>query len=235
MRMSEVLRWAEDTVPRRESACILELNVDVVVKMEKDLELRAIADSTALTLVDGKPLVWISKLQGKPVQEKISGSDLMPKLCELAAAKGWSIFVLGGMGDVPRKACENLSRQHPGLKIAGWYSPPKGFEKDEAECRHINDLINEANPDFLFVCFGCPKQEKWLASHRAEFRSGVCLCAGASVDFAAGNVRRAPKWMSDHGLEWFYRFLCEPKRLFRRYFIDDMQIIRLMFKYRKGN
>lgn len=228
----QVLAWVEETIPQKRSAYIIELNVDVIMKMEKDLELRSISDRADLALVDGKPLVWISKLLGEPVKEKISGSDLMPRMCALAAEKGYSIFILGGMGDTAQIAAENLQKQFPGLKVAGTDAPPFGFDKDEAETARISALLNEAKPDILFVCFGCPKQEKWLAANRDKFQAGVCLCAGASVDFAAGRVKRAPKWMSDHGLEWFYRFIKEPGRLFKRYFIDDMQIIRLVLKYR---
>lgn len=232
MTMEEVLAWAREVIPLQRSASVVELNVDVVIKIEKDAELRQINRDADLSLTDGMLLVWISRLVKQPVREKVSGSDLMPALCGLAAKEGLSIYILGGVGDVPRIAAENLREKFPGLKVAGWYSPPKGFEKDEAECARIDAMLDEARPDILFVCLGCPKQEKWLAAHRSRFRSGLCLCAGASVDFAAGNVRRAPKWMSEHGLEWFFRFLCEPKRLFKRYFIDDMQILRLIFKYR---
>lgn len=231
--LQDVLAWVEKTVPERRSAAVVELNVDVIMKIEHDAELRRISDEADLTLVDGKPLIWISQLQHRPVKEKISGSDLMLRLCELGGRKGYSIFILGGSEEASKAAGARLCADNPGLKLAGTYSPPFGFEKDEAECEKICKMIDAAAPDLLFVCFGCPKQEKWLAKHRSRFTSGVCLCAGASVDFAAGRVKRAPKWMSDHGLEWFYRFLCEPKRLFKRYFIDDMQIVGLMLKYRK--
>ena len=93
-------------------------------------------------------------------------------------------------------------------------------------------MISLAKPDLLFVCFGCPKQEKWVYDNYKKYDAKVSICAGATVDFLAGNVKRAPKWMSNIGLEWFYRFLQEPKRLFKRYFIDDMKIIKLIFKYK---
>jgi len=96
----------------------------------------------------------------------------------------------------------------------------------------LNEMIYEAHPDLLIACFGCPKQEKWVYENYRKYEAKVSLCAGATVDFLAGNVRRAPKWMSEHGFEWFYRFLQEPKRMFKRYFIDDLKILKLIKKYR---
>ena len=95
-------------------------------------------------------------------------------------------------------------------------------------------MISEVNPDILIACFGCPKQEKWIYENIGKYRAKVSICAGATVDFLAGNVKRAPLWMSENGLEWFYRFLQEPKRMFKRYFVDDMKIFKLILKYRKN-
>lgn len=229
----ELMKLIPEFVEEKKSACILEVNVDVIMKIEGDKRLREIARHADLVLADGKPLMWIAKMFGRPLKEKVSGSDLMPELCRLAAEKGYSIFILGGMGNVPKRAAANLQRQFPDLIVAGTYSPPFGFEKDPAECEKINAMLREAKPDILFACLGCPKQEKWFADQKDQFQVGVCLFAGASVDFVAGNVKRAPKFMSDHGLEWFFRFCMEPKRLFRRYFINDMKIFGLIFKYRK--
>ena len=121
----------------------------------------------------------------------------------------------------------------PGIQIVGTYAPPFGFEKDEKELDKINQMISDVHPDLLIACLGCPKQEKWIYENIAKYGAKVSVCAGATVDFLAGNVKRAPKWMSEHGFEWFYRFLQEPKRMFKRYFIDDFAIIRLVFKYWK--
>ena len=93
-------------------------------------------------------------------------------------------------------------------------------------------MINRAKPDLLFACLGCPKQEKWIVKNIDKYNAKVSICAGATVDFLAGNIKRAPKWMSNCGLEWFYRFLQEPKRLFKRYFIDDVKILKLIKKYK---
>jgi N-acetylglucosaminyldiphosphoundecaprenol N-acetyl-beta-D-mannosaminyltransferase len=182
--------------------------------------------------VDGKPLVWIAKWHGRPVKAKISGSDLVPELCRAAAEKGCTMFILGGADGVAERAKENLERELPGLRIVGTYAPPMGFEKDGEELERINRMISAAHPDLLIVCFGCPKQEKWIYENYRNYDAAVSVCAGATVDFLAGNVKRAPAWMSEHGLEWLYRFSQEPKRLFKRYFVDDMKIAGLVWKYR---
>ena len=158
---------------------------------------------------------------------------MVPRLCEVAAQKGYKAFIIGGKDGIADKAKQRLIEKHPEITIVGTYAPPLGFEKDQTELDKINQMISEAHPDLLIACFGCPKQEKWIYENIAKYEAKVSICAGATVDFLAGNVKRAPQWMSEHGLEWFYRFLQEPTRLFKRYFIDDVKILRLIWKYRK--
>lgn len=211
---------------------VVAINVDVVMKIEEDAYLKEITDNADMVLVDGKPLIWISKWHKRPVKAKISGSDLVPILCKVAAKKGHSIFIIGGKDGIADQAKKKLEEKHPGIKVVGTYAPPFGFEKDEQELNKINEMISEAHPDLLIACFGCPKQEKWIYENYQKYDAKVSVCAGATVDFLAGNVSRAPKWMSEHGFEWFYRFLQEPKRMFKRYFIDDVKILKLVLKYR---
>lgn len=226
--LSEICRLVEE----KGKSYIVAINVDVVIKIEKDEYLKKITDEADLTLVDGKPLIWIAKWHKHPVKAKISGSDMVPELCKVAATKGYSIFIIGGADGIAEKARESLERELPGIKIVGTYAPPFGFEKDQAELKRINMMINDFHPDILIACFGCPKQEKWIYENYKEYDAKVSICAGATVDFLAGNVNRAPRWMSNNGLEWLYRFFQEPRRMFKRYFIDDLKIIRLIGKYR---
>lgn len=214
-------------------ATLVFVNVDVVMKLEKDLELKRIVEEAECSLADGMPLIWISHLLGKPLKEKISGSDFVPELCERAAKEGLKLFLMGGAGDTAQKAKSALEKRFPEIQIVGTYAPPYGFEKDPKATEAMNKAVRRANPDILIVCLGCPKQEKYIAANRERYGVPVSVCAGATIDFLAGNVRRCPAWMSRCGLEWFYRFTREPKRLFKRYFIDDMQILRLIVKYRK--
>lgn len=230
--MAETLDEICRLVEEKKKSYVVAINVDVVMKMEKDNYLKKIMDDADLTLVDGKPLVWIAKWHTHPVKAKISGSDMVPELCKVAAEKGYSLFIIGGADGIADKAKVNLERNLPGIKIVGTYAPPFGFEKNQSELDKINQMITYVHPDVVIACFGCPKQEKWIYENYEKYDGTVSICAGATVDFLAGNVNRAPKWMSEHGLEWFYRFLQEPKRMFKRYFIDDIKIFKLIRKYK---
>lgn len=230
--MKETLQSIDEMILSKKSRYIVAINVDVVMKIEKDAYLKKIVDRADMVLVDGKPLIWISKLHKTPVKEKISGSDLVPLLCKFAETRGYSIFIIGGKEGIAEQAKRNLVKKMPKIKIVGTYAPPFGFENDEVELDKINTMISDVHPDMLITCFGCPKQEKWIYENHHKYDAKVSVCAGATVDFLAGNVHRAPRWMSEHGLEWFYRFLQEPKRMFKRYFIDDIKIIKLIWKYR---
>lgn len=232
VNMDETVRAIEDMIASEKRSYIVAINVDVVIKIENDRYLKEITDKADMVLVDGKPLEWIAKWHKRPIKAKISGSDLVPILCKRAAEKGYSIFIIGGKEGIAEKAKQNLERDLPGIRIVGTYAPPFGFEKDEKELNRINEMISIAHPDLLIACFGCPKQEKWIYENYQKYDAKVSVCAGATVDFLAGNVNRAPRWMSEHGLEWFYRFLQEPKRMFKRYFVDDVKIIGLIKKYR---
>lgn len=232
--MDETIHAVEAMIKEGKKSYIVPINVDVVMKIEQDTYLKKIVDQADMVLVDGKPLVWISKIHKRPVKAKISGSDLVPIICKDAAEKEYTVFIIGGKDGVAEKAKESLEKIFPEIKVVGTYAPPFGFEKNKNELDKINKMISHVHPDVLIVCFGCPKQEKWVYENYQKYDAKVSICAGATVDFLAGNVNRAPKWMSDHGLEWFYRFTQEPKRLFRRYFIDDIKIINLVWKYRKN-
>lgn len=229
--MDGCIREIERMIACGASHYVVAVNSDVIVKIEEDAYLKSISDQADMVLVDGKPLIWIAKKYKYPVTEKISGSDLVPKLCERAAEKGYTVYILGGKEGVAEQAKNCLAQKYPDIRIVGTYAPPLGFESDGVELSKINQQISEVSPDILLVCLGCPKQEKFVYENIGKYRAGVSICAGATVDFLAETVKRAPKWMSNCGLEWLYRFLKEPRRLFRRYFIDDVKIFRLAKKY----
>lgn len=232
LSMSETIDEIEKMIACEKKSYVVAINVDVVMKIEHDSYLKKITDNADMVLVDGKPLIWVSKIYKNPVKAKISGSDLVPLLCAEAAHKGYSLFIIGGKEGIAKKAKIRLEEQYPTINVVGTYAPPFGFEDDPNELDKINNMISEKKPDLLIACFGCPKQEKWIYENYQKYDAKVSICAGATVDFLAGSVNRAPKWMSEHGLEWFYRFLQEPKRMFKRYFIDDVKIIKLIGKYR---
>ena len=228
----DVIDFVDTSIKLNKKIYIVPVNVDMMVKADKDEKLLKIINDADLTLADGKPLIWISKLLKNPLAGKVSGSDLAIDLLELSNINHYSLFILGGKDGVAERAKEKINSKYANIGNIHTYSPRFGFENDLNEINNINNIIKEAKPDILLVCFGCPKQEKWVYNNINKYFAYVTLCAGATVDFLAGNVKRAPKWVSDIGFEWFYRFLQEPKRLFKRYFIDDIQIIKLFFKYR---
>ncbi|MCI8512998.1 MAG: WecB/TagA/CpsF family glycosyltransferase [Lachnospiraceae bacterium] len=228
--MASMLDEAMERVSNRKAASLVFLNVDVVIKSEQDRFLRTIIDTAEYVLADGMPLIWLSRLFGRPLPEKVSGADFVPRLCQRAEEEGRSIFFAGGSERSLKNACARLREQYPGLRVDGC-SPPMGFENDPAQIEALCQTIHQAAPDILVICLGCPKQEKFMYEYRKRYAVPVSVCAGATVDFLSGAVKRCPAWMSQSGLEWFYRFLQEPRRLFRRYFIEDMQILRLILKY----
>lgn len=230
--MEETIQAIENMIATNKKSYVVAINVDVVIKIENDKYLKKIVDEADMVLVDGQPLVWISKWHKRTVKAKISGADLVPELCKEAAQKDYSIFIIGGKDGIAERAKENLEKKHSNIKIVGTYAPPFGFEKDIIELEKINKMISTTHPDLLIVCFGCPKQEKWIYENYKNYNAKVSICAGATVDFLAENVKRAPKWMSNHGLEWLYRVTQDPKRLLKRYLVDDVKIIGLIRKYR---
>ena len=205
-------------------------NVDHVVMAEKDDALVAAYRDASLSLVDGKPLVWLSRMRGAPLPEKISGSDLVTPLAARAAARGLSLFLLGAKDGVGLRAADALVAAHAGLKIAGVLSPPLGFEQDEGEKARVVHTIREASPSLVLVALGAPKQELWMHVHRDVLAPSVLLGIGGTLDFLAGEIRRAPRWMSDNGLEWLFRLAQEPRRMAGRYLVRDRAFLGIALR-----
>lgn len=234
LTMDETLDAIDSLIKEDNCSYVVTPNVDHIIQLEKDEELKRVYENASLILTDGKPLIWISNWYKTPIKEKISGSDLFPRVCDLAAKKGYTMYLLGAAEGVADKAAKNLMDKYKGLNIVGTYSPPFGFEKDKVELKKIERQIQEVHPDILIVGLGCPKQEKYMYHHCKELDVPISFGLGASIDFEAGNIKRAPRWMSEHGLEWLYRINQDPKRLAKRYLVDDMKIIRIARKYRRG-
>lgn len=234
LTMDETLDAIDSLIKEDNCSYVVTPNVDHIVQLEKDEELKRVYENASLILTDGKPLIWISNWYKTPIKEKISGSDLFPRVCDLAAKKGYTMYLLGAAEGVADKAAKNLIDKYKGLNIVGTYSPPFGFEKDKVELKKIERQIQKVHPDILIVGLGCPKQEKYMYHHCKELGVPISFGLGASIDFEAGNIKRAPKWMSEHGLEWLYRITQDPKRLAKRYLVDDMKIIGIARKYRRG-
>lgn len=231
LTMAETLSAIDDLIQRNKNAYVVTPNVDHIVKLETNEDLKNAYSEADLILTDGKPLVWASKLYHNPIKEKVSGSDLFPEFCELAAKRHYSMFFLGAKDGVAVKAAENLKKRYPEIDIAGCYAPPWGFEDNPTELKKIENLIQCAKPHVLVLALGCPKQEIIAYKYRNLFNVPLTLCLGATLDFTAGVVKRAPRWMANAGLEWLYRIYQEPVRMFRRYVLEDWKFLKLFVKY----
>ena len=214
--LNEAVKRIESMIASRQPHHVVTANVDFLVQARHDVELRAILVNAHLVLCDGTPLVWASRLLGNPLPERVAGSDLVPQLITRAAKRKYRLFFLGASPDANDRAVANVRGQYPGAIIAGHYSPPFRAWTDE-DNEEITRRIRKAHPDILLVAFGCPKAEKWIAQNYLHLGVPVTIGVGATIDFLAGNVRRAPRWMQKAGMEWLYRLAQEPKRLARRY------------------
>ncbi len=215
----EALVLIEQMLASRQPHYLVTANVDFLVQARHDVELHRILADAHLVLCDGTPLVWASRILGNRLPERVAGADLVPLLIRVAAEKGYRLFLLGSTPESAAKAVEKLHARYPSLTIAGHYSPPfrQLLEMDHEEIRR---RIIDAKADILLVSFGCPKQEKWMWMHYRSLPVPVSVGVGATIDFLAGQVKRAPVWMQKTGTEWLFRLLQEPRRLFRRYMKD---------------
>jgi N-acetylglucosaminyldiphosphoundecaprenol N-acetyl-beta-D-mannosaminyltransferase len=200
-------------------------NLDFWLNSLADPHLHRIIAGCSLVLPDGMPLVWASKLLGCPLAGRVTGVDLVPRLAELSARKGYGIFLLGGKGDVAERAAELLERNYPGARIVGTCAPSEESmaQPDHSEIVH---RIQAAKPDILLVALGNPKQEKWIWRHRKRLGVPVAIGVGGSFEMLVGNLRRAPAWIQRLGLEWAMRLVQEPSRLGPRYLRDFVGLAR---------
>lgn len=202
------------------------VNVDKLVKAQKDPELRQIINDCALINADGMPVVWASRLLGKPLKERVAGVDLFEALMARSAEKGWRVYLLGAKEEIVSRVKDIYAHKYPKLQFAGYRN---GYWKPEEESG-IVDEITAAKADLLFVAISSPKKEQFLGAYQARMKIPFAMGVGGTFDVAAGKVKRAPVWMQKSGLEWFYRFLQEPRRMFRRYFIEDMAFLGLLVR-----
>jgi N-acetylglucosaminyldiphosphoundecaprenol N-acetyl-beta-D-mannosaminyltransferase len=225
--MQQVLAAIESSIDEGGFHQIATANVDFLINSIHDVELKEILGACFLVLPDGMPLVWASRLMGASLQERVSGADLVPRLVELAAIRDYSIFLLGSSETSSRGASRWISQHYPKVRVVGRYCPAFA-ELEEMDHEDILLQIEAAQPDILLVAFGSPKQEKWLAMHRHRLRVPVCIGVGGSLDLLAGRLPRAPLWMRERGLEWFYRACHEPARLGWRYARDASGLARYL-------
>jgi N-acetylglucosaminyldiphosphoundecaprenol N-acetyl-beta-D-mannosaminyltransferase len=190
------------------------------MESQRDEALRWIHNTAGLVTPDGMPLVWLSWLRGLKQVDRVYGPDLMLACCAHSVAKGYRHFFYGGAPGVAEQLASRLSERFPGLAVAGWYSPP--FRPlTPAEDEEVVSRIDEAAPDIVWVGLSTPKQERWMHEHVERLKAPALIGVGAAFDFVSGRKRQAPVWMRRNGLEWSFRLACEPRRLWRRYLVNN--------------
>ena len=215
-RLDEYIRAGE---PRQ----VVTVNMDFIRLACTNAEFRDVLNGADLAVPDGVPVLWASRLLGEPLQERVTGVDIVERGAALAAARGYSIFLLGAEDGVAAQAAAELVRRHPGLRIAGTYSPPVGPFSDEEEAQMLA-MVRAARPDMLFVAFGAPRQDVWIRRHQQALGVPVAVGVGGTFNFLAGRTTRAPHWMQRAGMEWCHRLASEPRRLWRRYLLHDLPV-----------
>ena len=226
----ETVAALKGALDRRARGYVVTPNIDHVVRYQRHADFHAACDGAAFRLADGVPLVWALRLLGQPIKARVAGSDLLPALCEMAAAEGYTIFLCGGGSGVAGQAAANLAGRFRGLRIAGTYTPPEMFEHEGHQAEAAVRAVNWAKPDILFVVLGSPKQELWTHRHWDRLQVTIAVCCGAALDYAAGVKARAPHWMQRAGLEWVWRLAHEPGRLWRRYLVQDAAFLGIFMK-----
>lgn len=189
-----------------------------VVEAQHDSTFKNVLNAADLVVPDGMPLVWLGRLRGQSLQRRVYGPELMLAFCQASAPRGYRHFFFGGAPGVPEQLADVFRQRFPGFRVVGTYSPPfRPLTPQENE--EITGRIREAAPDILWVGLSTPKQEQWMYEHRERLSVPVLVGVGAAFDFHTGRVRQAPAWMREHGLEWLFRLIQEPRRLWRRYII----------------
>lgn len=227
INMRLALETIQGWIVRREPNYVCVTPVHSVMECQHHPELRSVFNRSGLTTPDGMPLVWLCRLRGYRSVDRVYGPDLMLALCRLSVEHGFRHFLYGGGPGVADELAKNLKRLFPGLCIAGVCSPPFR-DLAPAEEDGIVQTINEAAADIIWVGLGSPKQERWMAQHIGKLNAPVLIGVGAAFDFHAGIKAQAPRWMQRSGLEWLFRLITEPRRLGRRYLINNPLFVMLV-------
>jgi N-acetylglucosaminyldiphosphoundecaprenol N-acetyl-beta-D-mannosaminyltransferase len=203
-------------------------NVDHVVRIERDQELRRSYLTADLFLADGAPIVWAARLLGATLPGRVTGADLMPALLQ-QAARGMRVAIVGSRPEWAAHDIESLRNRYPNL-VLKVFAPPMGVDPFGAEAEQIGLEVERFAPRLVFVCLGFPRQEHWAIRHRTRLHGAVVLCCGAALDFLVSRVPRAPSVVRAAGLEWLWRLASEPRRLWRRYLVDDPAFVGIVLR-----
>ncbi len=210
-------------------AYVVTPNAQHIVIFQNDRKFQKVYDRALLSVPDGVPLLWAAKFMNTPLKGRVNGTDLVEKLCEVSAKEQFKVFFLGGRPHAANRAGGIMCNEYPQLKV-DTYCPPYNFENDCAEIQKIEQIIKMAAPDILFVGLGAPKQEKWIVNNLEKLNVPISIGIGGSFELISGMVTRSPKWMQKIGLEWLFRLMKEPRRLWKRYLIGNVKFVWLVVK-----
>ncbi|NLG27587.1 MAG: WecB/TagA/CpsF family glycosyltransferase [Chloroflexi bacterium] len=205
---AETLDMIERFIAQRVPRQVVTVNPEFVMEAQRNAAFRVVLERAALALPDGAGLLWAAKRLRQPLRERVTGADTLPAIAERAAARGYGLFFLGAAPGVAERAAAVLGERYPGLRVVGCYAgSPDPAEEDVLVAR-----VRAARPDALFVAYGAPRQDLWIARNLQRLDVPVCMGVGGALDFVAGVARRAPRWMRRWGLEWLHRLICQPWR-----------------------
>ena len=229
--MEETLYEVEKIIEKREPTQHVVINAGKVVLMNNDKKLKEIIKNCKIINADGQSVVWASKLLKKPLPERVAGIDLMENIIKLSAEKGYGVYFFGAREEVVIEVIRKYKNKYPNLKVSGYRN---GYYREDDIKDIVSDMRN-SKADILLVAFSSPKKEYFLSENMSNINIPFCMGVGGSFDVVAGKTKRAPKWMQNIGLEWFYRFIQEPKRMWKRYLIGNIKFLKLTFKEMKTN
>ena len=228
-RIKDAVQMIEDSIVSNSRKKIFFINPDCLNKTFSDSAYHATLCSADIVLPDGSGLNLACKIIGKPLLENVNGTDLFPFICRLCSEKGRSIYFLGAKPGVAEAVKKNVETSYPGIKVAGIRD---GYFDREKDSEAVINEINRVAPDILMVAFGAPHQERWIDAHSGKLNAKVCIGVGGLFDFFSGRIPRAPKWMREFGLEWIYRLIQEPGRMWRRYIIGNPLFVFRVIKWK---
>jgi N-acetylglucosaminyldiphosphoundecaprenol N-acetyl-beta-D-mannosaminyltransferase len=233
INMAQTLSIIDGWIARRQQHYVCITGVHGIMESQRDAGLRRIHNEAGLVTPDGMPLVWLSRLHGQGHVTRVYGPDLMLALCEHSLLRGYKHLFYGGGEGVPDLLANNLRRRFPGLQVVGGYSPP--FRPlSGAEDERVVAAVNEADADIVWVGLSTPKQERWMTEHVGRLTAPVLIGVGAAFDFHSGLKKQAPRWMQRSGLEWLFRLATEPRRLWRRYLVNNPLFVLLVLQQTLG-
>ncbi len=224
--MNQTVEYIDKAIKENRTIQHVVVNASKTVLMQEDKELKKIISNCELINADGQSIVWASKLLGNPLPERVAGIDLMFELIKLAEKQGYGVYFFGATQEVVERTVDIFKEEYPNLIIAGYRN---GYFKKEDESEIIKEM-SSCDAKILLVAFSSPKKEYWLSDNIDKLNIPFCMGVGGSFDVVAGKTERAPRWMQRIGLEWFYRFIQEPTRMWKRYLIGNSKFIYYIFR-----